>query len=91
MAGSCRAFILQSPWRLWVSVPPAPGEGWGPRSDVGQFALLQGDREAYANVLMVVGLSFEEQTGTDLGAPPLVGLCTCNPSGSWCFEGPVSL
>lgn len=83
MAGSCRAFILQSPWRLWVSVPPAPGEGWDPGSDGGQFALLQGDREAYASIPLVVGLSFEEQMGTELGAPPQVGLCSWGSSGSW--------
>lgn len=72
--------VLQFPWRLWLSMPPAPGEGWGPESHVGQFALLQGDREAYANVPLVVSLSFEKQSwkhhpksGCVHGAPQEVG------------------
>lgn len=72
--------VLQFPWRLWLSMPPASVEGWGPESDVGQFALLQGYREAYANVPLVVGLSFEKQSrehhpksGCVHGAPRKVG------------------
>lgn len=50
---------------------PAPGEGWSPRCGGGQFAQLQGDRAAYANV--PAGLSFEEQMSTELEASPQSG------------------
>lgn len=64
------SFCITIPWSLWVSMSPAPGEGWSPGCGGGQFALLQGDRAAYANAPLVVVLNFEEQMSTELGATP---------------------